>query len=107
MCIRDSFRIDHFLGKEEIMNLLYFRFANSFLEPIWDRDYVASVQVTLAEQTGVQGRGGFYAVSYTHLLRAKPWERTLAWPKPIREQVWVMPWRQCPPEPTRPPSRGK
>jgi glucose-6-phosphate 1-dehydrogenase len=54
------FRIDHFLGKEEIMNLLYFRFANSFLEPIWNRDYVASVQVTLAEQTGVQGRGAFY-----------------------------------------------
>jgi glucose-6-phosphate 1-dehydrogenase len=54
------FRIDHFLGKEEIMNLLYFRFANSFLEPIWDRDHVASVQVTLAERAGVQGRGAFY-----------------------------------------------
>jgi glucose-6-phosphate 1-dehydrogenase len=54
------FRIDHFLGREEIMNLLYFRFANSFLEPIWNRNYVASVQVTLAEQFGVQGRGAFY-----------------------------------------------
>jgi glucose-6-phosphate 1-dehydrogenase len=54
------FRIDHFLGKEEIMNLLYFRFANSFLEPIWNRNYVASVQITLAEQFGVQGRGAFY-----------------------------------------------
>ncbi|MGD0441514.1 MAG: glucose-6-phosphate dehydrogenase [Acidimicrobiales bacterium] len=54
------FRIDHFLGKEEIMNLLYFRFANSFLEPIWNRNYVASVQITLAEQIGVQGRGAFY-----------------------------------------------
>jgi len=54
------FRIDHFLGKEEIMNLLYFRFANSFLEPIWNRNYIASVQITLAEQFGVQGRGGFY-----------------------------------------------
>ena len=54
------FRIDHFLGKEEIMNLLYFRFANSFLEPIWNRNYVASVQITLSEQFGVQGRGAFY-----------------------------------------------
>ncbi len=55
-----TFRIDHYLGKEEIMNLLYFRFANSFLEPIWNRDHVASVQVTLAETFGVQGRGAFY-----------------------------------------------
>ena len=54
------FRIDHFLGKEEIMNLLYFRFANSFLEPIWNRDHIANVQITLAEDFGVQGRGAFY-----------------------------------------------
>jgi glucose-6-phosphate 1-dehydrogenase len=54
------FLIDHFLGKEEIMNLLYFRFANSFLEPIWNRNYVSSVQITLAESFGVQGRGSFY-----------------------------------------------
>jgi glucose-6-phosphate 1-dehydrogenase len=54
------FRIDHFLGKEEILNLLYFRFANSFLEPIWNRNYVASVQLTLAEEFGVEGRGAFY-----------------------------------------------
>ena len=54
------FRIDHYLGKEAIMNILYFRFANSFLEPIWNRDHVASVQVTLAENFGVGQRGGFY-----------------------------------------------
>ena len=54
------FRIDHFLGKEAIMNILYFRFANSFLEPIWNRNYVASVQVTLSEDFGVEGRGSFY-----------------------------------------------
>ena len=54
------FRIDHFLGKEEIMNLLYFRFANSFLEPIWNRNYVAAIQITLAEKFGVEGRGAFY-----------------------------------------------
>jgi glucose-6-phosphate 1-dehydrogenase len=54
------FRIDHFLGKEAIMNILYFRFANSFLEPIWNRNYVASIQVTLSEDFGVGNRGAFY-----------------------------------------------
>lgn len=54
------FRIDHFLGKEAIMNILYFRFANSFLEPIWNRNYVASVQITLSEDFGVKERGAFY-----------------------------------------------
>jgi len=54
------FRIDHFLGKEAIMNILYFRFANSFLEPLWNRNYVASVQITLSEDFGVENRGAFY-----------------------------------------------
>ena len=54
------FRIDHFLGKEPVQNLLYFRFANSFLEPIWNRDHIESVQITMAESFGVKGRGAFY-----------------------------------------------
>jgi glucose-6-phosphate 1-dehydrogenase len=54
------FRIDHYLGKEAIMNLLYFRFANTFMQPLWCRDCVDSVQLTLAERGGVGTRGGFY-----------------------------------------------
>jgi glucose-6-phosphate 1-dehydrogenase len=54
------FRIDHYLGKEPVQNLLYFRFANSFLEPIWNRNYVQSVQVTMAEDFGLRGRGVLY-----------------------------------------------
>jgi len=54
------FRIDHYLGKEPVLNLFYFRFANTILEPLWNRHYVQSVQITMAESFGVQGRGHFY-----------------------------------------------
>jgi glucose-6-phosphate 1-dehydrogenase len=54
------FRIDHYLGKEPVQNLLYFRFANSFLEPVWNRGYIDRIEITMAERFGIRGRGRLY-----------------------------------------------
>jgi len=91
------FRIDHYLGKEAVQNMMYFRFANSFLEPIWNRHYVDRVEVTMAESFGVAGRGAFYEetgvirdVVQNHLLQAISYLAMEApssmWPEAIRDE---------------------
>jgi len=84
------FRIDHFLGKEPVQNLMVFRFANSILEPVWNRYYIDSVQITMAESFGIEGRGGFYDkigtlrdVVQNHLLQIVA---LLAMEPPVSEQ---------------------
>jgi glucose-6-phosphate 1-dehydrogenase len=88
------YRIDHFLGKEPVQNLLYFRFANTFLEPIWNHNYVASVQVTMAEKFGVGTRGKLYEelgairdVVQNHMLQVVV---LLAMDAPVRHDAETM-----------------
>jgi len=87
-------RIDHYLGKEPVQNLLYFRFANSFLEPIWNRNYISSIQITMAENFGVEGRGRFYEevgairdVVQNHLLQVLA---LLAMDAPVKRDAETM-----------------
>jgi glucose-6-phosphate 1-dehydrogenase len=91
------FRIDHYLGKEGVQNILYFRFANAFLDPIWNRRFVKQVKISMTEQIGVEGRGAFYEeagvirdVIQNHLLQIVSYvgmeAPSSSWPEAVRDQ---------------------